>query len=167
MSVAELTLRHSHALPSQPDIGRMVSVDSDDLDRAKEWKKMQNIRVIARFRPANKVERKEEREKKLKDATKLKIKGNKVTMAMVAESGKKQKKYESELDHIFKQDTKQKAVFKVVGEPLINAALGGFNATLFAYGQTGSGTHTLSLQSLSVFMFSNVCRKNLFHVRGP
>merc|ERR1712241_481998 len=47
--------------------------------------------------------------------------------------------FQSSVDGIFNCSTQQKEVFELTGKPLIEAALGGFNATLFAYGQTGSG----------------------------
>ncbi|EAY13358.1 Kinesin motor domain containing protein [Trichomonas vaginalis G3] len=40
---------------------------------------------------------------------------------------------------IFWKDSEQTQIFDVVGRPLLEHALNGYNATLFAYGQTGSG----------------------------
>eukprot|EP00759_Apiculatamorpha_spiralis_P002850 PhF_6_TR11256/c0_g1_i1/m.18158 len=38
----------------------------------------------------------------------------------------------------------QETVFAVTGKPIVDAALKGYNGTIFAYGQTGSGkTHTM------------------------
>ena len=143
--------KHSTALPNQPDIRKMISVpDSEQKDRSDDdWKKMQNIRVIARFRPANKVEKEETIKQKLTDIP-PEIVGKIVKLTLPHDQAKsrqstRRKKnsdrtaYKSSLDHIFGVGTTQRQVFKKVGEPLINAALGGFNATLFAYGQTGSG----------------------------
>ena len=54
------------------------------------------------------------------------------------------------LQHSFKFDavgdaeTDQASVFAAVGSPIAEAALSGFNATVFAFGQTGAGkTHTM------------------------
>lgn len=47
-------------------------------------------------------------------------------------------------DDVFDEDASQAMVFDAVGRDVVEAALGGYNATLFAYGQTGSGkTYTM------------------------
>jgi len=46
-------------------------------------------------------------------------------------------------DRVFAQAAGQRDVFALV-EPLLDAAIEGYNATVFAYGQTGTGkTHTM------------------------
>ncbi|XP_068081095.1 uncharacterized protein [Anabrus simplex] len=48
-------------------------------------------------------------------------------------------------DHIFDTFSRNQDVFDTVVKPLVEAAVGGFNATVFAYGQTSSGkTYTMS-----------------------
>ncbi|KAL2711624.1 kinesin-related protein 4 [Vespula squamosa] len=42
-------------------------------------------------------------------------------------------------DHIFDEITKNKDVFDTVVKPIVDAAVNGFNGTVFAYGQTSSG----------------------------
>ena len=42
-------------------------------------------------------------------------------------------------DYVYGDNTKQEQVFGDLGVPILDAALGGFNGTIFAYGQTGSG----------------------------
>ncbi|XP_035723714.1 kinesin-related protein 4-like [Vespa mandarinia] len=42
-------------------------------------------------------------------------------------------------DHIFDEVTKNKDVFDTVVKPIVDAAVNGFNGTIFAYGQTSSG----------------------------
>ncbi|XP_046832472.1 centromere-associated protein E isoform X2 [Vespa crabro] len=42
-------------------------------------------------------------------------------------------------DHIFDEVTKNKDVFDTVVKPIVDAAVNGFNGTVFAYGQTSSG----------------------------
>lgn len=42
-------------------------------------------------------------------------------------------------DRTFGEETSQAQIFEAVAAPLCDAALDGFNATVFAYGQTGSG----------------------------
>lgn len=48
------------------------------------------------------------------------------------------------LDHIFDPEKSNQDVFETVVKPIIDAAVKGFNGTVFAYGQTSSGkTHTM------------------------
>ena len=73
MSLKHIMDKHTSAVP--PQLKGMLSspmqpppdVDSKTDDNANSWKKMKNIRVIARFRPANKVEKKEAKKKKIQD----------------------------------------------------------------------------------------------------
>lgn len=47
-------------------------------------------------------------------------------------------------DHVFGEDTDQKAVFESVALPVVQDIMDGYNATIFAYGQTSSGkTYTM------------------------
>lgn len=47
-------------------------------------------------------------------------------------------------DSVFKPDTTNEEVYDSVAAPIVEGALGGFNATVFAYGQTSSGkTHSM------------------------
>lgn len=47
-------------------------------------------------------------------------------------------------DSVFTPDSTNDEVYMTMGAPIVEAALGGFNATIFAYGQTSSGkTHTM------------------------
>lgn len=49
-----------------------------------------------------------------------------------------------QVDHAFGTEATQQDVFDVVGWPMVDHCLDGFNSTIFAYGQTGSGkTHTM------------------------
>lgn len=48
------------------------------------------------------------------------------------------------VDHIFDVNASNSDVFNVVVKPIVNAAVNGFNGTVFAYGQTSSGkTYTM------------------------
>ncbi len=52
--------------------------------------------------------------------------------------------YTVQLDHAFDTDATQQDVFDVIGWPMVDHCMDGFNSTIFAYGQTGSGkTHTM------------------------
>lgn len=49
-----------------------------------------------------------------------------------------------DFDHIFDEEISTQEVFDVVGKPIVDQAIKGFNGTIFAYGQTASGkTHTM------------------------
>ena len=47
-------------------------------------------------------------------------------------------------DQVFDEESTQQEIFELVGKPLCEHALAGYNTTIFAYGQTGAGkTHTM------------------------
>eukprot|EP01084_Bolivina_argentea_P162286 282439_1 len=149
MQLNDMMSAHADRVPDQ--LASMIQQDSDE-KKEYDWKKMQNIRVIARFRPSNRIEKDYSRKRGIRDHP-PDINNNIITLTTVDEKQshnraasitsrrKKQDrmKYRSVLDHVFHKNTNQKEVFKITGQPLIHAALNGFNATLFAYGQTGSG----------------------------
>ncbi|CAM6105350.1 unnamed protein product [Calypogeia fissa] len=87
------------------------------------------VKVIIRMRPLNEKEEQEE-------ATKIvhKIASDAVTL------GDQQFTY----DAIAGEGASQQDVFEMVGSPMVENCLAGFNSSIFAYGQTGSGkTHTM------------------------
>lgn len=57
---------------------------------------------------------------------------------------KEQDPREFHFDRVLWQDDTQDSVYDVVGKPILDSVLTGYNGTIFAYGQTGSGkTYTL------------------------
>jgi len=93
-----------------------------------------NVRVCARFRPVNKVEREENAH--------IVIKIPQDSQVNVSRLGFEQKMFF--LDHIFPPNATQAKVYEYAGKPLISEIMKGYNGTIFAYGQTGSGkTHTM------------------------
>ncbi|XP_031442714.1 kinesin-like protein kif7 [Clupea harengus] len=55
-------------------------------------------------------------------------------------------------DFLFQEASGQEEVYEACVEPLVEAFLQGFNATVFAYGQTGSGkTYTIGEANISAF----------------
>lgn len=47
-------------------------------------------------------------------------------------------------DYIGSEDVNQEEIFQVVGKPIVDQCLMGYNGSVFAYGQTGSGkTYTI------------------------
>ncbi|ETO15119.1 kinesin, partial [Reticulomyxa filosa] len=50
-----------------------------------------------------------------------------------------QKPYKCTLDRIFSSESTQAEAFVQIGKPMVDAALEGYNATIFCYGQSGAG----------------------------
>jgi len=93
-----------------------------------------SVRVCARFRPMNKVEKAEN--------AKVSIKIVQASEVHVHRLGADPKKFF--LDHMFAPNSEQAECYEYTGKPLVAEVLKGYNATMFAYGQTGSGkTHTM------------------------
>ncbi|RKP20529.1 P-loop containing nucleoside triphosphate hydrolase protein, partial [Rozella allomycis CSF55] len=87
-----------------------------------------NIRVICRFRPENKVE-KENNGKvfvDILDHMSVKVQSNEYSGVF-------------SFDRIFDWSTKQDDLFHYSCEEIVNDIMNGYNGTIFAYGQTGSG----------------------------
>jgi len=88
-----------------------------------------SVRVCARFRPVNAVEKSEN--------AKVCISIPQSSQVDVKIRGKETKKFF--LDHIFPPNSEQEKVYDYTGRPLMTEILKGYNGTMFAYGQTGSG----------------------------
>eukprot|EP01084_Bolivina_argentea_P264168 447387_1 len=101
-----------------------------------DFRKMDNIRVIARFRPSSSGEKREE---KINNMEANEPKFRSVQEVVMKRPKEEQQKFKAVLDHMFKMSTTQKKVFDLVGRPMVQAVLEGYNSTIFAYGQTGSG----------------------------
>nr|DAD24097.1 TPA_asm: hypothetical protein HUJ06_025560 [Nelumbo nucifera] len=85
------------------------------------------VKVIVRVRPPNKDEEEGEMIVQKVSGESLSILGQTFTFDSVAES-----------------DATQEDIFQLVGTPLVENCLAGFNSSIFAYGQTGSGkTYTM------------------------
>ena len=114
--------------------------DSDsDLERKKnddevDWKNMENIRVICRFRPPNSREKREEKQNNLVNIP-INITNNGSSIKLSRPDQPSLKPYEFNLDKILPQNTSQQQVFLQVSKPMVEACLEGFNTTIFAYGQ--------------------------------
>jgi kinesin family protein 5 len=88
-----------------------------------------SVRVCARFRPVNKVEREENAH--------VAIQIPQDTQVNVTRLGFEMKMFF--LDHIFPPNATQANVYQYAGMPLVSEIMKGYNGTIFAYGQTGSG----------------------------
>ncbi|KAG0628802.1 hypothetical protein M758_1G054100 [Ceratodon purpureus] len=87
------------------------------------------VKVIVRMRPLNKKEIAEE-------ATHVISKLSPNSLSLVDQ--------QFTYDAVAGDDESQQAVFDMVGLPMVENCLAGFNSSIFAYGQTGSGkTHTM------------------------
>lgn len=126
-----------------------------------------NIKVIARFRPLNEYEKVTYRQQlTLNEGCKV-ISNTSVSI----DHGKETETYT--FDRVFEPSTSQYEVFQVIGQPVINDVLTGYNGTVFAYGQTGSGK-TFSMMGPDVYddemrgiipraasqIFSTVCQQD-------
>lgn len=91
------------------------------------------IRVAVRFRPMNKVEAGE-------DGCHICIKISGCRRAVrIAHPERPDRPLNFYMDQIYPPGVMQIDVYKFTGRPLVDAAMEGFNSTIFAYGQTGSG----------------------------
>ncbi|CAL5413959.1 unnamed protein product [Camellia sinensis] len=107
-------LKRKFNIDSIPENGLPVSSDS-------------GVKVIVRMRPPNKDEEEEELIVQKIASDSLSILGQTFTFDSVADT-----------------ESTQLDIFQLVGAPLVENCLAGFNSSVFAYGQTGSGkTYTM------------------------
>ena len=90
-----------------------------------------NVRVALRCRPLSKKELSEA------DVSVFRKEGE--TLAKLDMDVEGESEREFAFDFVYDDKSTQEEVFKDVGLPVVEAALDGFNSTVFAYGQTGSG----------------------------
>ena len=94
-----------------------------------------NIKVVARFRPLNKLEISEGGTEVMKTTDET------AEISLIAEG---QGKHSFTFDRVFASDSIQTDVYACVGKPVVADVFKGYNGTIFVYGQTGSGkTHTM------------------------
>ncbi|XP_024385375.1 kinesin-like protein KIN-12A isoform X2 [Physcomitrium patens] len=87
------------------------------------------VKVILRVRPLNKKEEAEEADRVVRSVTSTSVSLSDQQFTFDAVAG---------------EVSSQEAVFNLVGLPMAENCLAGFNSSIFAYGQTGSGkTHTM------------------------
>jgi kinesin family protein 5 len=96
-----------------------------------------NVRVVCRFRPQNK------REKKEKGKVCIKVSDG-ITVDLRMDDNEHSEATRFNFDRVFDIDSSQEEVYKYSASTLVQDALEGYNCTIFAYGQTGSGkTHSM------------------------
>lgn len=148
---------YNNKSPSAP--GKYHKIEDDT--------KYENIRVVARFRPPNKIET----QYSIKNIDVLNdfpiFEGEKYVS--LEESGNIAKNINSKyikimLDRMYNYNISQKELFYDIGLPIINAALQGNNTCILAYGQTGSGkTFTVKKHDQFVQMcMYNICTIECF-----
>ena len=109
--------------------------------------RVERIKVMVRFRPINKQEKKAELLNKSVEETNFKkaiqFVGDK-EIHITSDQGKRSKLYSFAFDKIFGFNTTQKQLFHYIAEPLINSMIKGYNGTILVFGQSGSGkTYTM------------------------
>jgi hypothetical protein len=114
----------------------MAEDKENDNEAEYDFRTVDNIRVIGRFRPSIEEEKREEKIQAMTDDEPQYPNKQEVVLTR-SDTGNQP--FKCVLDQIFKSSAKQKQVFNVVGRPMVQAVLEGYNATIFAYGQTGSG----------------------------
>ncbi|RUS14661.1 kinesin-II 95 kDa subunit-like protein [Jimgerdemannia flammicorona] len=89
-----------------------------------------NIKVVCRFRPQNKLEISEGGVPIINiddEGTSVQLQGQEFQGPPFA------------FDKVFGMDSKQKDIFDYSIKSIVDDVVGGYNGTVFAYGQTGSG----------------------------
>lgn len=93
-----------------------------------------NIKVVCRFRPQNKLEIKEGGQPIIdidEEGTSVKLNGKDVKQTYA-------------FDKVFGSNTRQEDIFNYSIKSIVDDVVSGYNGTVFAYGQTGSGkTYTM------------------------
>ncbi|CAI9117485.1 OLC1v1018885C1 [Oldenlandia corymbosa var. corymbosa] len=118
-------------LPPRPPIKRKLSMEASGSEKAAHSAAGSSadsgVRVIVRMRPLNRDEEEGEMIVQKVSNDSLSISGHTFTFDSIAD---------------FK--SRQIDIFELVGAPLVENCLAGFNSSVFAYGQTGSGkTYTV------------------------
>ncbi|KAJ3675746.1 hypothetical protein LUZ60_004789 [Juncus effusus] len=114
-------------LPPRPPLKRKLSADLDNTGSPSCNAADSGVQVVVRIRPPIKEEEEEESVVQKLSADSVSISDHSFTFDSVADTG-----------------STQEDVFRLVGLPLVENCLAGFNSSIFAYGQTGSGkTYTM------------------------
>ena len=104
----------------------------------------ENVRVIIRFRPTNKREKKEQKKAKVKDRPIIFQNCDDKQIAVIEIHSKESKEpFHFTFDHILDESQSQQSTFSHVAQRVCDEVLCGYNGCIFAYGQTGSGLQHL------------------------
>ncbi|KAF5194421.1 Kinesin, partial [Thalictrum thalictroides] len=123
----------NHHLPPRPPssnqnpLKRKLNMDTSSTENSIGGSSDTGVKVIVRMRPPNKNEEEGEMIVQKVSNDSLSILGQTFTFDSVADI-----------------NSSQQEIFHLVGAPLVENCLAGFNSSIFAYGQTGSGkTYTM------------------------
>jgi hypothetical protein len=113
-----------------------------------------NVKVFVRLRPTNNNSTDNKTDKydftdsndddedtleELQEKNIAKVTNHSITLGSRSETSKR-----FTFDNLFNHDSRQSDIFEEVGKPVVDAAIKGYNGSVFAYGQTGSGkTYTM------------------------
>ncbi|XVE84631.1 hypothetical protein DITRI_Ditri17bG0028200 [Diplodiscus trichospermus] len=130
-SPATLTAKIKSPLPPRPPssnpLKRKLYTESSLPENAVSGISDSGVKVVVRMRPPIKEEEEEDTIVQKITSDSLSINGQTFTFDSVANT-----------------DATQQDIFQLVGAPLVENCLAGFNSSVFAYGQTGSGkTYTI------------------------
>lgn len=104
---------------------------------------LEKVRVICRFRPSNSDELQKEREMGLKQINPM-IDGQAVSLTRGLSRERQTGMKHFFLDNVLDSKSSQNRCFRVIGFPMVQSVLAGYNATVLTYGQAGSGkTYTM------------------------
>ncbi|ETO31674.1 kinesin-ii motor protein [Reticulomyxa filosa] len=95
------------------------------------WREMENIRVVCRFRPINSREKREEKTGDLRDTAPQIESYRRVKLSRADKAS--EPPHEFALDHIFSSDTTQQQVFLICGKPMVEACIEGYNVNYYYY----------------------------------
>jgi len=108
-----------------------------------------NVRVVCRARPVNDKEKEQVTSSSRAICTEFNLNDPKsITIYTHLEKQERDKspfdQYNFSFDRVFSPNAKQTEVYQVVGKPIIESLMEGFNGCVLAYGQTSSGkTYTM------------------------
>ncbi|KAL3829272.1 hypothetical protein ACJIZ3_018074 [Penstemon smallii] len=121
------TSKMKSPLPPRPPLKRKLSVESAMPENCAASSLDSGVKVIVRLRPPNNDEEDGGNIVENITANSLSVSGQAFTFDSIADI-----------------QSKQIDIFELIGAPLIENCLAGFNSSVFAYGQTGSGkTYTI------------------------
>ena len=103
----------------------------------------ENVKVVIRYRPVNKVERAHENDEGLKQVEPMTPDEKSSNVIL----GAKKNKIWS-FDGVCGSTVDQEQIFQIVAEQTCKDVVNGYNGTIFVYGQTGSGLVFISNKSI-------------------
>ena len=114
-----------------------------------------NINVVVRIKPNFDLK---------SNSNHIKIINDKI-INIKQKNNNKENKYE--FDKIITKDKTQKEVFDIIGKPIIEEVINGYNCTICSYGQTGSGkTYTMEGDNKNIGIIPRIIKEinNIFSI---